>query len=67
MLLTEWNIEDAKKVWLEEGWEEGREQGREEGREEGRREIAKNLKAAGISPEFISQSTGLPVEEILLL
>jgi predicted transposase YdaD len=35
MLLTEWNIEEAKEVWFEEGWEEGMEKGREEGREEG--------------------------------
>jgi len=25
MLLTEWNIEEAKEVWREEAWEEGRE------------------------------------------
>jgi len=31
MLTAEWNIEDAKKVWLEEGREEGREEGLEEG------------------------------------
>jgi flagellar biosynthesis/type III secretory pathway protein FliH len=30
MLLTEWDTEEAKKVWYEEGWEEGREEGREE-------------------------------------
>jgi hypothetical protein len=24
MLLTEWNIDDAKEVWQEEGWEKGR-------------------------------------------
>jgi len=30
MLLTEWNTEEAKEVWYEEGWEEGLEKGREE-------------------------------------
>ncbi|MDR1893632.1 MAG: hypothetical protein LBQ61_02920, partial [Spirochaetales bacterium] len=35
MLLTEWNIDDAKEVWYEEGLEDGLEKGREEGREEG--------------------------------
>ena len=35
MLITEWNTEDAKKVWYEEGLEEGLEKGREEGLETG--------------------------------
>ncbi|MDR3239625.1 MAG: hypothetical protein LBT44_06010 [Clostridiales bacterium] len=39
MLMTEFNIEEARKVWMEEAREEGREEGREEVREEG------NLKA----------------------
>ncbi|MDR2900720.1 MAG: Rpn family recombination-promoting nuclease/putative transposase [Treponema sp.] len=46
LLLEEWNIEDAKKVWREEAREEGhaeghlegRKVGREEGRQEGREE-----------------------------
>ena len=28
MLLTEWDTEEAKMVWREEGFEEGREKGR---------------------------------------
>jgi predicted transposase YdaD len=35
MLLTEWNLDDAKEVWWEEAWEEGREEGRKEGEEKG--------------------------------
>jgi hypothetical protein len=31
MLLDEWNLDEAKEVWLEEGWEKGREEGLEEG------------------------------------
>jgi predicted transposase YdaD len=31
MIFTQWNFEDAKSVWLEEGREEGLEKGREEG------------------------------------
>jgi len=27
MLLSEWNIEEAKTVWREEAWEEGRKEG----------------------------------------
>jgi predicted transposase YdaD len=33
MLMTEWNLDDAKEVWFEEGKEEGIEKGREEERE----------------------------------
>jgi len=33
MLLTEWNTEEAKVVWREEGFEDGLEKGREEGRQ----------------------------------
>ena len=29
MLLTEWNLDDAKEVWWEEAWEEGEKKGRE--------------------------------------
>ena len=76
MLLTEWNTADAiavnRREGREEGLEEGREEGlveglergREEGLEEGRVEIAKNLKAAGISLDIVSQATGLSLEEI---
>ena len=31
MLMTEWNWDDAKEVWFEEGLEQGREQGLEQG------------------------------------
>jgi predicted transposase YdaD len=36
MLLSEWNIDEAKEVWREEGLEMGREEGQKIGREEGR-------------------------------
>ena len=55
MLLTEWNTEDAKKVWYEDG------------REEGKQEIARNLLAEGSSPEFVQKITGLDMETILNL
>ena len=35
MLLTEWDTEEAKIVWREEGFEDGLEEGREKGLEEG--------------------------------
>jgi hypothetical protein len=53
MLLTDWNIEEAKEVWREEALEEGRGEGRGEGREE----IIKLLKS-GKSPEEIIKEYG---------
>jgi len=60
MLLTEWNLEDAKKVWYEDGLEDGR----EEGREEKELEIARNALAEGSTPEFVQKITGLDIEII---
>ena len=56
MLLTEWNIEEAKEVWREEAWKEGR-----EGRE---MEIARNALAEGFSVEIVQKITGLEIETI---
>jgi predicted transposase/invertase (TIGR01784 family) len=60
MLLTEWNWDDAKEIWFEEGWDEGR----KEGRVQGLVESARKMKAGGVSPEQISAWTGLSPEEI---
>ena len=43
---------------------EGREKGREEGERKKAREIAKTLLASGMTPEFVSQSTGLSLQEV---
>ncbi len=52
----------------EEGREEGRKEGRKEGREEGKEEVtidmARNLKAMGMSIPDIVKVTGLPYEVI---
>ena len=72
MLITEWNTEEAKEVWYEEGMEEGlergreegREQGLEQGREEGREEIARNALEKGLSIETIHDITGLDINTI---
>jgi len=69
MLFTEFNMDEAIEVWMEEGFEKGLEKGREEGREEARkeaqREFARKLKALAIIPiEQIAQITGLTVAEI---
>jgi hypothetical protein len=52
MLLTEWDTEEAKQVWFEEGHEEGLEEGIEKGREENTRYVL-GLLDQGISAEEI--------------
>jgi predicted transposase/invertase (TIGR01784 family) len=83
MLFTEWNWDDAKRVWREEALEEGMEKGMEKGLEKGLEEgmekglekgmekaaenIAVNLLRNGANPEFIAKGTGLSLEKILRL
>ena len=64
MLLTEWNTAEAIAVSRREGEEIGMEKGEVKGRNAEKMDIAKNLKKAGMSLEFISQNTGLSLEEI---
>jgi predicted transposase YdaD len=59
MLLTEWKVEDALKIRLEEGVEIGVEK-------EARR-IAQKMKARGTSINEILELTELTVEEVLAL
>jgi hypothetical protein len=54
MLMTEWNWDDAKQVWFEEGREEGWEKGLEKGWE-GSREYFLQLLNEGLSVEEIKQ------------
>jgi len=56
MLLTDWNLEDAKKVWYEDG--------REDGEEKASIKIARNLLAKGSSHEFVHEVTGLDIKTI---
>jgi predicted transposase/invertase (TIGR01784 family) len=70
MLITEWNWDDAKEVWHEEGVAEGVAVGLEKGRAEARQEkleIAQKFKALGLSDEQIAIGTGLSLEEITAL
>jgi len=60
MLFTEWNLEDAMAVRYEEGLEDGK----EEGRIDEKLEIARNLLAKGMTPEFVHDITGLDLETI---
>ena len=52
MLMTEWNWDDAKQVWFEEG------------REECREEIARKMIARGRPLEEIIEDTGLDIDTI---
>jgi predicted transposase/invertase (TIGR01784 family) len=79
MLFTEWNLDDAIAVRYEEGLEDGFEKGRAEGHAggleegrvegviEGKLEIARNLLAKGMTPEFVHDITGLDLETIAAL
>ena len=64
MLTTEWNWEDAKAVWFEEGMEQGMERGIEQGMEQGIEDVARKLKAMGIPAEQINAATGLDPQTI---
>ncbi len=56
--------QEGREEGLEKGREEGREEGRKEGRKEGTLEIAKKMKAIGLTNEQIALSTGLSIERI---
>ena len=57
-------IDYAHNDGLKKGLEKGREEGLEKGRAEKTLEVAKNLRASGVSIEIIAKATGLPQEEI---
>lgn len=67
MLFTEFNLEKAKEVWMEEAEERGKELGKELGREEGKLE-SKRLIAVSLfdvlDVETIAEKTGLTIEEL---
>ena len=67
MLYTEWNWDTALEVAREEAFEDGEEKGREEGHNEEKLTIARNLLAKGSTPEFVSEITGLSLDEIAKL
>ena len=46
---------------------QGREEGREEGRELGHKDVARTMKAQGISIDLIAKCTGLTPEQIEIL
>jgi predicted transposase/invertase (TIGR01784 family) len=56
MLYSEWDWEEAEKVWREEA--------RAEGAEEKSTQIARNMLAKGMESADIAEVTGLPPEKI---
>jgi len=71
MLYYEYNQELEREVIQEEAFEDGHAQGLEQGHAEGQIEekltIARNLLAKGSTPDFVSEITGLSLEEIAKL
>ena len=64
MLALEWNLDDAKQAWFEEGMEQGLEQGREQGIEQGREAVAVKLIRRGRPFDEIHEDTGLSLQHI---
>ena len=60
-IMVQNDVLDTAKM---EGREEGRAEGREEGRAEEKNDIARTMKAMGMSAEMISKATGLSEEDI---
>lgn len=61
------DVNGIKEYAREEGLAEGRAEGRAEGASARTEEIARNLKADGLSPELVSRYTGLTPEQVQAL
>ena len=57
-------LETAINEAREEGLEQGLEQGLEKGLEQGRKQLVCEMISRGMTPELISEMTGLSIEEI---
>jgi predicted transposase/invertase (TIGR01784 family) len=60
-------VDTAHQEGLEKGLQQGLQQGLEQGRRSEKLTIARTMKAAGSSPEFILQITGLSLEDLQAL
>ncbi|MDR0424225.1 MAG: hypothetical protein LBH39_02005 [Clostridiales Family XIII bacterium] len=67
MIFTEFNMDDAKAIWREEGFEEGFEEGWAEGWAEGLESIATHLLPKGMEPELVAKYTDLSIEKVQCL
>ena len=57
-------LAEGRKEGIAEGRKEGLAEGRQEGLAEGRRQSAASLKELGVSPDIITEATGISLEEI---
>ena len=64
MLFEEFSVEEIAAIRAKEAWEDGLERGREEGIFEGKRMSARNLLEKGSEFDYVSEITGLSLEEI---
>ena len=65
--MTKWDYDDIINTAWWHGNSEGREEGLAEGLTNGRLDMAKKMKALGVSPEIICQTSGLRAEEVKAL
>ena len=57
-------IDEAREEGLVQGLEQGLEKGLEQGLEQGRKQLVCEMVSRGMTPELISDMTGLSLEEI---
>ena len=57
-------IDEAREEGLVQGLEQGLEKGLEQGRNEERQQLIRKMVSRGMTPELISEMTGLSLEEI---
>ena len=57
-------VDEAREEGLEQGLEQGLEKGLEQGLEQGRKQLVCEMISRGMTPELISEMTGLSLEEI---
>ena len=60
MLNVEFNLDDAQRIWKEEGMKRGMKEGMEKSKEE----IAINLLRENLPIDLIAKSTGLTIKRI---
>ena len=64
MCLTEFDEEEAKRIWRKDGFAEGKVEGKNEGRSEKAVEAARNFYANGVSIEIIAKSLNMTKEQV---
>ena len=63
-MILETAIDEAREEGLEQGLEQGLEKGLEQGRNEERLQLIRKMVSRGMTPDLISDMTGLSIEEI---